>query len=108
MTYQDAEGNEREDRVIIGYNFTDHAVSGINLACNGVTPQVVIDLGNPPIEIELVTDSVTAISHLIDALYEARALLEEHQAHHVIPADQWTDQQVYVPDDWTEETGEQR
>jgi hypothetical protein len=103
MTYHDANGNERDDRIIIGYNFTDHAVSGINLACNGQTPQVVIDLGNAPIEIELVTDSVTAISHLIDALYEARALLEEHQVQHATQTDQWSQDQVYVPDDWTGE-----
>jgi hypothetical protein len=105
MTHYDANGGEREDRIIVGYDFTDNAVTGINLACNGVTPRVVIDLGNTPIEIELVTGSVTAISGLIDALYEARALLEEHQAHHAIPTEQWTDQQVYVPEEWT---GEQR
>ena len=100
MTYYDANGGEREDRIIIGYDFTDNAVTGINLACNGVTPQVVIDLGNAPIEIELVTGSVTAISHLIDALYEARALLEEHQVQHATSTDQWTDGPLYIPNDW--------
>ncbi|GAA1559752.1 hypothetical protein GCM10009789_11410 [Kribbella sancticallisti] len=101
MTYLDAEGNEHHDRVIIGYDFTENAVTGINLACNGVTPQVVIDLGANPIEIELVTGSVTAISHLIDALYEARALLEEHQIQHATQTDGWTQEPLYVPDEWT-------
>jgi hypothetical protein len=78
-------------------------VSGINLACNGQTPQVVIDLGNSPIEIELVTSSVTAISHLIDALYEARALLEDHQIQHATQTEVWTQDQVYIPNDWTED-----
>jgi len=100
MTYYDASGGEREDRIIIGYEFTDHSVAGINLACNGQTPKVVIDLGNQPIEIELVTDSVTAISHLIDALYEARALLEDHQVQHATQTETWNQDQVYVPDDW--------
>ena len=103
MTYYDASGGEREDRIIVGYDFTDDAVAGINLACNGVTPQVVIDLGNSPIEIELVTSSVTAISYLIDALYEARALLEEHLVQHATQTDTWTQEQVYVPEDWTED-----
>lgn len=103
MTYYDASGAEREDRIIIGYEFTDHPVAGINLACNGHTPRVVIDLGNTPIEIELITDSVTAISHLIDALYEARALLEDHQVTHATQTDTWTQDQVYIPDDWTED-----
>jgi hypothetical protein len=98
--YHDASGNERHDRIIIGYDFDDDAVTGINLACNGVTPQVVIDLGGVPVEIELVTDSVTAISHLIDALYEARALLEEHQVQHATQNDTWTQEPLYVPDDW--------
>jgi hypothetical protein len=100
MTYHDAQGNERGDRIIVAYDFDDDAVTGINLACNGVTPQVVIDLGGNPVEIELVTDSVTAISHLIDALYEARALLEEHQVQHATNTDQWTEGQLYLPDDW--------
>lgn len=103
MTYYDANGDERDDRVIVGYDFTDDAVAGINLACNGQTPQVVIDLGNSPIEIELVTSSVTAISQLIDALYEARALLEDHQVQHATQTDTWTQDQVYVPDEWTGE-----
>ncbi|GAA1600410.1 hypothetical protein GCM10009789_63310 [Kribbella sancticallisti] len=103
MTYYDASGGEREDRIIVGYDFTDHSVAGINLACNGQTPQVVIDLGNAPIEIELVTGSVTAISHLIDALYEARALLEDHQIQHATQTDTWTQDQVYIPTDWTED-----
>ena len=103
MTYYDASGDEREDRIIIGYDFTDNAVTGINLACNGDTPRVVIDLGNTPIEIELVTGSVTAISHLIDALYEARALLEEHQVQHATKTDTWTQEQLYIPSDWTED-----
>ncbi|MFG1817031.1 hypothetical protein ACGFIF_24960 [Kribbella sp. NPDC049174] len=103
MTYYDASGGEREDRIIVGYEFTDHSVAGINLACNGETPRVVIDLGNAPIEIELVTDSVTAISHLIDALYEARALLEDHQVQHATETDTWTQEQVYIPNDWTED-----
>ena len=105
MTYYDASGGEREDRIIIGYDFTDHSVAGINLVCNGQTPRVVIDLGAAPIEIELVTDSVTAISHLIDALYEARALLEEHQVQHAAHTDTWTQDQVYVPNEWTEDPG---
>lgn len=99
MSYHDASSNERDDRIIIAYNFTDDAVTGINLACNGETPQVVIDLGANPLEVELVTDSVTAISGLIDALYEARALLEHHQAEHATP-DTWTQEPLYVPDDW--------
>ena len=74
-TYYDANGGEREDRIIVGYDFTDNSVAGINLACNGETPLVAIDLGGTPIEIELITGSVTALSQLIDALYEARALL---------------------------------
>ena len=103
MTYYDASGDEREDRIIVGYDFTDESVAGINLACNGQTPHVVIDLGAAPIEIELVTGSVTAISHLIDALYEARALLEEHQVQHATQTDTWTQDQVYIPNDWTED-----
>ena len=103
MTYYDASGGEREDRIIVGYDFTDDAVSGINLACNGETPRVVIDLGNAPIEIELVTGSVTAISGLIDALCEARALLEEHQVQHATHTERWTQDVLYVPDDWTGE-----
>ncbi|WP_112248804.1 hypothetical protein [Kribbella monticola] len=103
MTYYDASGGEREDRIIIGYDFTDNAVTGINLACNGDTPRVVIDLGNTPIEIELVTGSVTAISGLIDALYEARSLLEEHQVQHATKTDTWTQEQLYIPSDWTED-----
>jgi hypothetical protein len=101
MTYYDPSGGERDDRMFIGYEFTDDAVAGINLACNGETPRVAIDLGNTPIELELITGSVTAISQLIDALYEARALLEEHLVQHATP-DTWTQDQVYVPDDWTE------
>jgi hypothetical protein len=101
MTYYDASGGERDDRIIIGYDFTDHSVAGINLACNGQTPQVVVDLGNAPIEIELITGSVTAISHLIDALYEARALLEEHQVQHATDNAAWTQEALYIPDDWT-------
>lgn len=100
MTFYDANGGEREDRMIIGYDFTDHSVAGINLACNGDTPKVVIDLGANPIEIELVTGSVTAISQLIDALYEARALLESHQATHT---ETWTQEPLYVPGDWAED-----
>ncbi|WP_329474991.1 hypothetical protein OG555_25100 [Kribbella sp. NBC_01484] len=103
MTYYDASGDEREDRIIIGYDFTDDALAGINLVCSGETPRVVIDLGAAPIEIELVTGSVTAISDLIDALYEARALLEDHQVQHAANTDTWTQDQVYVPDEWTGE-----
>ena len=100
MTYYDASGGEREDRIIIGYDFTDESVAGINLVCNGQTPRVVVDLGAAPIEIELVTGSVTAISHLIDALYEARALLEEHQVQHATDDAAWAEDTLYVPDDW--------
>jgi hypothetical protein len=107
MTYYDASGGDREDRIIVGYEFTDQSVAGINLACNGQTPRVVIDLGGAPIEIELVTDSVTALSQLIDALYEARALLEDHQVQHATQTDTWTDGPVFVPDDWTNQKGDQ-
>ncbi|TCM46952.1 hypothetical protein [Kribbella sp. VKM Ac-2568] len=100
MTYHDPDGNEREDRIIVGYDFDNNAVTGINLTCNGVTPQVVIDLGGNPVEIELVTNSVTAISELIDALYEARALLEDHQVAHATHTEQWTDGPLYVPEEW--------
>jgi hypothetical protein len=103
MTYYDASGGERDDRIIVGYDFTDHSVAGINLACNGQTPRVVIDLGNAPIEIELITGSVTALSQLIDACYEARALLEEHLVQHATQTDTWTQDQVYIPTDWTED-----
>ncbi|MEV0803459.1 hypothetical protein AB0I34_37610 [Kribbella sp. NPDC050281] len=103
MTYYDASGGERNDRMYIGYEFTDDAVAGINLACNGQSPLVAIDLGNTPIEIELITGSVTALSQLIDACYEARALLEEHLVQHATQTDTWTQDQVYVPDDWTED-----
>ncbi|WP_432941124.1 hypothetical protein ACQPXM_32970 [Kribbella sp. CA-253562] len=103
MTFYDASGGDREDRIIIGYDFTDHSVAGINLACNGQTPKVVIDLGANPIEIELVTGSVTAISHLIDALYEARALLEEHQITHATDNASWTQEPLYIPGEWTGE-----
>lgn len=102
-SYYDANGGEREDRIIVGYDFTDNSVAGINLACNGETPLVCIDLGGTPIEIELITGSVTAISQLIDALYEARALLEEHLVDHATKTDTWNQDQVYVPDDWTED-----
>jgi hypothetical protein len=108
MTYYDADGGEREDRIIVGYDFTDNSVAGINLACNGETPLVAIDLGGTPIEIELITGSVTALSQLIDACYEARALLEEHLVQHATQTETWTEDQVYVPEDWTGETGEQR
>jgi hypothetical protein len=103
MSYYDANGGERDDRMFIGYDFTDNAVAGINLACNGETPLVAIDLGNTPIELELITGSVTALSQLIDACYEARALLEEHLVQHATQADTWTDGPVFVPDDWTED-----
>jgi hypothetical protein len=103
MTYHDANGGERDDRMFIGYEFTDNTVAGINLACNGQTPLVAIDLGNTPIELELITGSVTALSQLIDALYEARALLEEHLVQHATRTDIWNRDQVYVPDDWTED-----
>ena len=104
MTYYDANSGEREDRIIIGYDFTDDAVTGINLVCNGETPSVVIDLGGNPIEIELVTSSVTALSGLIDALYEARALLDLHQvAHATGDAPEPSNEPLYVPDDWTED-----
>ncbi|MEV6272679.1 hypothetical protein AB0L64_36260 [Kribbella sp. NPDC051936] len=103
MSYYDANGGERDDRMFIGYQFTDDTVAGINLACNGETPLVAIDLGNTPIELELITGSVTALSQLIDACYEARALLEEHLVQHATQTDTWTKEQVYVPDDWTED-----
>ena len=83
-TYYDANGGEREDRIIVGYDFTDNSVAGINLACNGETPLVAIDLGGAPIEIELITGSVTALSQLIDACYEARALLEDHHVNQIV------------------------
>ena len=103
MTYHDANGGERDDRMFIGYEFTDDTVAGINLACNGETPLVAIDLGNTPIELELITGSVTALSQLIDACYEARALLEEHLVQHATRSETWTDGPVFVPDDWTED-----
>jgi hypothetical protein len=103
MTYHDANGDERDDRMFIGYEFTDDTVAGINLACNGETPLVAIDLGNTPIELELITGSVTALSQLIDALYEARALLEEHLVDHATKTDTWNQDQVYIPTDWTED-----
>ena len=103
MTYYDSSGGERDDRIIVGYDFTDDSVAGINLACNGETPLVAIDLGGTPIEIELITGSVTALSQLIDALYEARALLEEHQVQHATHTERWTQDVLYVPDDWTGE-----
>jgi hypothetical protein len=103
MTYYDPNGGERDDRMFIGYEFTDNTVAGINLACNGETPLVAIDLGDTPIELELVTGSVTALSQLIDALYEARALLEEHLIDHATKTDAWTQDQVYIPNDWTED-----
>ncbi|MEV8376726.1 hypothetical protein AB0P21_28545 [Kribbella sp. NPDC056861] len=102
MTYHDANSGEREDRIIIGYDFTDDAVTGVQLVCNGQTPSVVIDLGGNPIEIELLTSSVTAISGLIDALYEARTLLEDHQIHHLNGNDSPSaPDALYVPDEWT-------
>src|SRR4051794_138905 len=107
MTYYDASGGERDDRIFIGYEFTDDAVAGINLACNGQKPLVAIDLGNTPLELELITGSVTALSQLIDALYEARALLEEHLVDHATQTDTWTQDQVYIPTDWTAENGDQ-
>ncbi|MFK4084151.1 hypothetical protein ACI2LF_08605 [Kribbella sp. NPDC020789] len=103
MTYYDASGGERNDRMYIGYEFTDHSVAGINLACNGETPLVAIDLGNTPIELELITGSVTAISQLIDALYEARALLEDHQVEHIAEDVTRTQDAVYIPTEWTED-----
>ena len=102
-SYYDANGGEREDRIIVGYDFTDDAVTGINLACNGTTPLVAIDLGGTPIEIELITGSVTAISQLIDALYEARQLLEDHQVDHITEDMTRTQDQVYIPTEWTED-----
>ncbi|NEA37565.1 hypothetical protein [Streptomyces sp. SID13031] len=104
MTYYDANSGEREDRIIVGYDFTDDAVTSINLVCNGEIPSVVIDLGGNPIEIELVTSSVTALSGLIDALYEARTLLEEHQsAHSTGDTHERNNQPLYVPNEWTED-----
>lgn len=107
MSYYDANGSERDDRMYIGYEFTDNAVTAVNLFCNGETPRVAIDLGGTPLDVELITGSVTALSELIDALYEARALLEEHLVRHATQTDTWTNEQVYVPNDWTNETGEQ-
>jgi hypothetical protein len=100
--YYDANGGERDDRIIVGYDFTDHSVAGINLACNGQSPLVAIDLGGTPIEIELITGSVTAISHLIDALYEARQLLEDHQVEHIAEDMTRNQDEVYIPTEWTE------
>jgi hypothetical protein len=107
MTYHDANGGERDDRMFIGYEFTDDTVAGINLACNGETSLVAIDLGSTPIELELITGSVTALSQLIDALYEARALLEEHLVGHATKTDAWTEDPVYIPNDWTNDKGDQ-
>ncbi|GAA0622058.1 hypothetical protein HPO96_28595 [Kribbella sandramycini] len=103
MTYYDASGGERNDRMYIGYEFTDNSIAGINIACNGETPIVAIDLGNTPIELELITGSVTALSQLIDACYEARALLEEHLVDHATKTDTWNQDTVYIPSEWTGE-----
>lgn len=106
-SYYDANGGERNDRMYVGYEFTDDSVAGINLICNGQNPLVAIDLGGVPLDLELITGSVTALSQLIDACYEARALLEEHLVQHATQTDTWTQDQVYIPNDWTNETGEQ-
>jgi len=103
MTYYDANGRDRDDRMYIGYEFTEDTVAGINLACNGQTPLVAIDLGNTPIELELITGSIAALNQLIDALHEARALLGEHLVQHATQTDTWTQDQVYIPNDWTED-----
>ncbi|MET7282351.1 hypothetical protein ABZS29_29250 [Kribbella sp. NPDC005582] len=103
MTYYDESSGERNDRAYIGYEFTDHAVTGINLACNGKNPLVAIDLGGMPLDVELITGSVTALSQLIDALYEARQLLEDHQVEHIAEDMTRSQDAVYIPAEWTED-----
>jgi hypothetical protein len=101
MTYHDDLGNHRADRIIIGYEFTQTIAAAINLACDGHTPRVVIDLGGYPIELELVTDSVAGLGVLIDALHAARTVLEEHQVTHAKgDAPRWNTEPLYIPEDW--------
>jgi len=107
MTYYDASGGEREDRIIVGYNLEPDTAAVVNLSCNGETPQVVIDLGGNPIEIELVTSSPDALADLIRALHSARRQLRQHIDHHAADIAHVLDQPITipdtVPDDWTGE-----
>jgi hypothetical protein len=102
MTFHDGT-NERRDRMIVGYNFNAETVIGLTISCDGDTPNAVIDFGGYPLELELVTDSVTALTGLINALITAKESLEEHLVEHATgEAHIWTNgQPLYIPDTWT-------
>jgi len=110
MSYYDPNARERDDRMITVYQFDNTTQIIANLTCNGQTPQIVIDLGGAPLELELVTDDLTAIDALITAFTEARQALIDHQAEHAWEHDTdhsgKPDEPLYVPDTWTGDTGE--
>ena len=102
MTFHDG-AHERRDRMIVGYSFDAETVVAVNSCCDGQTPQAVIDFGGAPLELELVTSSVSALTGLINALITARDNLEEHLVEHATSeAHVWTNgQPLYLPDTWT-------
>jgi hypothetical protein len=99
MSYHDPNAQHRFDRMIVVYQFESTTPVVVNLTCDGHHPQIVLDLGGSPLELELVTDDVTALAGLINALTDARQRLIDHQATHVGTPD--PDQPLYVPDTWT-------
>jgi hypothetical protein len=106
MTYNDGT-NQRHDRIFIGYEFDANTPVTVTLTCDGNTPTTVIDLGGYPLELELVTGSVTALTGLINILTRLREELEEHQVQHATnEAHGWTTGPLFVPDTWT--SGEER
>jgi len=104
MTYHDPNGSERHDRMITVYQFDQTTAITVNLTCNGDTPQIVVDLGAAPLELELVTNDVVALDALIIALGKARTSLLDHQADHAWEHEAMKpsiDEPLYVPDTWT-------
>lgn len=99
MTYHDPNARERHDRMIVAYEFDGTTPLVANLTCDGHHPQVVFDLGEVPLELELITDDPMALQGLINALTEARQRLIDHQAQHAGTPD--PNQPLYVPDHWT-------
>jgi hypothetical protein len=103
MTYNDGT-NQRRDRVIVGYDFDANTPVTVTICCDGNTPTAVIDLGGYPLELELVTGSVTALTGLINAITALKDEFEEHQVQHATnEAHGWTTGPLFVPDTWTGE-----
>ena len=102
MTFHDGT-NQRRDRMVVGYSFDAETPLAVNTCCDGTTPQAVIDLGGYPLDLELVTGSVTALTGMINALITARDNLENHLVEHATSeAHVWTNgQPLYLPATWT-------